>query len=330
MNRRRIAPLVVLAVLAGGGLWWWQARDNAAAGWQGYVDADFVRVGPRLTGLVTGVSVARGDRVAAGAPLFAQDDVDDRAARDEAVARLAQARAQLADLEGASRATEIAQAAADLKNLQATAHRTARDLARKEALLRTGDVAVQAVDQARNDARSAAAQAAAAEAKLAQARDSTGRAQAIVAQRAAAKAAEAVLAQAEWRLAQRHVAAPAAGRIAEVFARPGETLTAGSPVVSLLPPANVLVRFFVPEPELSGIRVGQRVAIGCDSCPAGLTARISFVAPQAEYTPPVIYSRETRAKLVTMIEARPEHGGDTILKPGQPVDVRPLTQTAAR
>lgn len=330
MNRARIIPLLLLAVLLGFGAWRWYGRAHGPAGWQGYVDADYVRVGPTLAGRITGLMVARGDMVAAGVPLFTQDDVDDRAARDEAVARLAQARAQLADLEAAGRTTEIAQAAASLADLRATAHRTARDLARKEALLRTGDVAVQAVDQARNAARSSAAQVAAAEAKLAQARASTGRDHAIAAQAAGVRAAEAALAQAEWRLAQRSAVAPAAGRVAETFARPGETLAAGAPVVSLLPPGNVLVRFFVPEAALSRLRVGEQVGIGCDTCPAGLTARISFVAPQPEYTPPVIYSRETRDKLVTMIEARPESGADTTLKPGQPVDVRPLARTAAQ
>lgn len=330
MSPRRVVPLVLLAALLGFAAWRWWGQHAAPGGWQGYVDADYVRIGPVLSGLVTRVSVARGDQVAAGTPLFAQDDVNDRAGRDEAAAKLAEARARLADLTGASRDTEIAQAAADLSDLRASRERTARDLVRKEALLRTGDVSVQVVDQARNDARSAAARAAAAEAKLAQARASTGRTQAIAAQAYAVQAAEAALAQAEWRLAQRRVVAPAAGRIAETYARPGETLAAGAPVVSLLPPANILVRFFVPEPALSGLRIGARVAIGCDTCPAGLAARISFVAPQPEYTPPVIYSNQTRAKLVVMIEARPESGADTALKPGQPVDVRPLARTAAR
>jgi HlyD family secretion protein len=96
---------------------------------------------------------------------------------------------------------------------------------------------------------------------------------------------------------------------------------AGAPVVSLLPPANILVRFFVPEPALPHIHAGQRVNISCDTCPPHLTATVSFVAPQPEYTPPVIFSEQTRDKLVYLIEAHPPANEALVLKPGQPVTV---------
>jgi len=94
-------------------------------------------------------------------------------------------------------------------------------------------------------------------------------------------------------------------------------------VVSLLPPANIKLRFFVPEAMVSGLRTGQPVSVSCDGCGAPIAARISFVSPQAEYTPPVIYSREARAKLVFLVEARPGAADATRLHPGQPVDVVP-------
>src|SRR6202020_50185 len=97
---------------------------------------------------------------------------------------------------------------------------------------------------------------------------------------------------------------PTAARVADVLARPGETMAAGAPVGSLLPPGNIFVRLFVPEPDLASIHLGDRVTIGCDNCPADLSGTISFIAPQAEYTPPVIYSEASRAKLVYMVEAR--------------------------
>jgi HlyD family secretion protein len=96
---------------------------------------------------------------------------------------------------------------------------------------------------------------------------------------------------------------------------------AGSPVVSLLPPANIKVRFFVPEPRLGTVKLGQSVSVRCDGCARPVAATVSYVAPQAEYTPPVIYSRESRSKLVFLIEARPAPGDATLLHPGQPVDV---------
>jgi HlyD family secretion protein len=90
-------------------------------------------------------------------------------------------------------------------------------------------------------------------------------------------------------------------------------------VVQLLPPANVKIRLFVPEPRLGSVRIGDEVQVRCDACARGLTAAISFISPDAEYTPPVIYSREMRAKLVYLVEARPREPG--ALRPGQPVDV---------
>jgi HlyD family secretion protein len=117
------------------------------------------------------------------------------------------------------------------------------------------------------------------------------------------------------------VAAPAGARVADILARPGETIAAGAPVVSLLPPANILVRFFVPETALSTVHKGDAVALHCDRCPTDLTATISFVSPQAEYTPPVIYSESSRAKLVYLIEARPRPDQAALINPGQPIEV---------
>jgi HlyD family secretion protein len=151
----------------------------------------------------------------------------------------------------------------------------------------------------------------------------TGRQFEITAQKAMVEQAQAALDQAVWRVGQRHVVAPEAALVADTFARPGETIAAGTPVVSLLPPKNILVRFFVPEATFSALHTGQAVSIGCDQCPPpGLSAAITFIAPQPEYTPPVIYSETNRAKLVYLIEARPPPDQATRLKPGQPVDVR--------
>ena len=102
--------------------------------------------------------------------------------------------------------------------------------------------------------------------------------------------------------------------------RAGEWVNAGVPVLALLPPGAVKVRFFVPQAVLASTRVGAEVRLSCDGCPAGLTARITHVSPQAEYTPPLIYSTVSRSKLVFMVEAQP--AADSPLKPGQPVDVR--------
>ncbi len=321
MNRALLLVVVLAALGVAGGLWW-QSYDAPPPGWQGYVDADYVRVGPTLAGQLVSLSVQRGDAVAAGAPLFAQDDTDDLAARNQAAATLAEAQARLVNLETAGRETEIAQAQADLVDMRATRDRIAKDLARNRELLRTGAATQQTVDQQSADLDSAIAHVKASEAKLEQIQESTGRQYEIAAQRAVVAEQRAALAQAEWRLAQRHVIAPAAARVADTYALPGEMMEAGASVVELLPPGNILVRFFVPETALATIHADERLAIACDSCAPDLTARISFIAPQPEYTPPVIYSEAAREKLVYLVEARPDPAQAATLKPGQPVSVR--------
>ena len=320
----RLAILAITILGIGiGWLWWSQQRDTAAPAWQGYAEADYVKAAPVEQGLLTGISVARGDQVAAGAPLFTQDDTHDRAARDQAARQLAQAKAQLANLEAAMKPTEVTQAEADLTDARSTLERARADLQRDEALLRSGYATAQTVDQRRSDYRSAEAKEQHAEAALVQARAPMGREREIEAQRAAVAAAQAALEMAEWRLAQRTVTAPVGGRVADVLAQPGETMAAGAPVVSILPPGNIFVRFFVPESALSGLHRGDPVSFGCDGCPPGLTGAVSFISPAAEYTPAVIYSEATRAKLVYRIEARPRPDQAALFNPGQPIDVRP-------
>jgi HlyD family secretion protein len=322
VTRTILLLLVAVAVIAGGGTWWMQQRAEPA-GWQGYADADYVAVGPTQAGLLTRLFVQRGDAVAKGAPLFDQDDIDDKAARDQAAATLAQAKATLKNLQTESRETEIAQAEANLADMRATRDRIAQDLTRNTRLMQAGATPQQTVQQGQQQLASAVAQVKAAEAKLAEDRSPIGREYEIAAQQAVVHEQQAALVQAQWRLDQRHVAAPAAGRIADTMAEPGEMLAAGTPVVSLLPPENIFVRFFVPETDLARIHIGERMAIVCDSCAKDLVAHVSFIAPQPEYTPPVIFSEDTRSKLVWLIEARPTPAEAATLSPGQPVTVRP-------
>jgi HlyD family secretion protein len=96
---------------------------------------------------------------------------------------------------------------------------------------------------------------------------------------------------------------------------------AGSPVASLLPPANRKLRFYVPEPLLGCLKVGQAVSVACDGCAAAIAATITFIVDRAEFTPPVLYSKDNRAKLVYLVEARPTVADAARLNPGQPVDV---------
>ncbi len=130
---------------------------------------------------------------------------------------------------------------------------------------------------------------------------------------------QANLDAAQTRLSRRRAHSPEAGSIEEVYFRPGETVQPGRPVVALLPPANLKIRFFAAETGLAAIKVGQAVTVTCDACAAGLTAKVTFISRSAEYTPPVIYSTEERAKLVYLIEARPDDPSK--FRVGQPVSV---------
>ncbi|MDN5000758.1 HlyD family secretion protein [Bradyrhizobium sp. GCM10027634] len=321
MRGRTIILAVVSMAAAIGIAAVYYPRAPARTAWQGYAEADYVKIGPTQQGLLTAVNVVRGGEVEVGTKLFAQDETADRAARDQAARQLQQAKDQLANLESESKPTEIDQAEANLTDARATVERTKVDLERALTLVKDGAVTMQTLDQRRADFRSATARVAAMEAALAQARAPMGRAGEIKAQRAGVEAAQAALEMAEWRLSQRDVSSPVAGRVADVLARPGETMGAGAPVVSLLPPGNIFVRFFVPEVELGRIHRGDPVRLDCDGCRPGIAATISFVSPQAEYTPPVIYSEESRAKLVYLIEARPSPGEAALFNPGQPVSV---------
>jgi len=313
---------VVIAVAAAFAVFWF-SKAPAEASWQGYAEADFVKVGPTQQGLVTAVHVQRGDRVVMGAPLFDQDDAMDRAAVDQAAHLTQQARDQLANLQGPAKPTEIAQAEANLNDAIAARGKVQADLQRNETLLASGSATKQVVDQERADLASAEAKIAAAAAAVKQAQAPLGRPDEIVAQASAVEAADAALAQARWRLGQRSVASPVAGIVADVLARPGETLQAGAPVVSLLPPENIFIRFFVPEPSLAHVHPGDTVALTCDNCPPNVTGVVSFVSPQAEYTPPFIYSESTWAKFVFLAEARPKRDRAALFNPGQPVTVKP-------
>jgi HlyD family secretion protein len=324
VNRRAIAIVAIIVLAAAGAGWWWTTRVPLPLEWQGYAEADFIKVGPTQQGLLTSLYVARGSRVAAGAPLFDQDDTNDVAARDQTARQLSQAEEQLANLKAGGKPTEIKQAEANLDDAHAARDKLQSDLKRNEELVKTGGVSRQLVEDQRADLRSALAKVQGLEAAVAQLRAPMGREGEIKAQQQLVESLRAAVAMTQWRIDQRHVMAPAAGIVADVLARPGETIPAGGPVVSLLPPENIFVRFFVPEPRLAEVHGGDKVALVCDRCPADFAATISFISPQAEYTPPVIYSEASRAKLVYMVEARPPRERATLINPGQPMAVRPL------
>jgi len=287
---------------------------------QGYIEGEYVRVGPQFAGTLQQLSVQRGDQVAAGAPLFALERENELAARRQTEEQMRAAEARVANLKTGKRPPEIETVAEQMRQAQAARELSTANLRRQESLFKSGFISQAALDDARTKLKSD-------EAAVAQLRASVqtatlpGRPDEIRAAQADADAARQALAQSDWRLAQRAVVAPQSGRVSDTYYVVGDFVPAGSPVVSLLPPGNVKVRFYVPEPMLGRVKTGQTVSFACDACGGPLKATISFIADRAEFTPPVLYSKENRAKLVYLVEAKPEAGVAARLNPGQPVDV---------
>jgi HlyD family secretion protein len=319
--RAALAGLLgILAVAAAGFAGWrWWGGDAPPPGFSGYVEAEYVMVTSVLGGTLSQLAVARGERVAAGDTLFILDDAAERGARDEAAARLHQAEAQLADLLLGRRPAEIEQLVAQRNQAEAMLHQSEADLQRIAPLFAGGNASRKQLDDARAQRDRDRARLTEMDAQLQVAR-LPARADQIKAAEAAAAAAGAQLRQAEWRLAQMAGRAPADALVVDTLYRPGELVAAGQPVVQLLPPANLKIRFFVPEGRVAEVAVGQVVQVACDGCGPPVAATVRFISPQAEFTPPVIYSREQRARLSFMVEARPNARADA-LRVGQPVDV---------
>jgi HlyD family secretion protein len=284
----------------------------------GYVEGEMVEVGAPEAGWIEDVAVSEGDEVTAGQLLFRLDSDEQRAMRDDAQAGLARARSELADLEKGERPEEIAAMEAQLEQAQANLTFAEQELVRQQKLINSPVFNKRNLERAQSEADLNRARVAELQRDIAVAK-MPARQDRIDAARAAVEAAQAALRQAQWQLDQRTVTALVDGRVEEVIHRVGEYAAKNAPVIELLPPGNVVVRFFVPEPVLSRLRLGQPVAVGCDACDEPVEARISFIASSAEYTPPVIYSLDERSKLVYLIKARPTVEG--LLRPGQPVDV---------
>ena len=313
LNVRVVTALGVLALAA--------CREPAPPYYQGYAEAEYVRVALPFAGSLERLDARRGMQVKAGDALFTLERENEAAARQEAEERLRNAEAQLANLQKSRRPSEIEAVRAQLDQAAAALKLSQAQLKRSEQLVAQNFISKDKLDEARSAQERDRARVAQLTADLATSR-LAAREDEIKAARAAVAAAQATLAQADWKLGQKSATAPAAGLVADTLYVNGEWVPAGSPVVNLLPPQNIRVRFFVPEPAIGALRVGQKVNVSCDGCAAPIAATIMFISPQAEYTPPVIYSKENRAKLVFLIEARPAPEDAVKLHAGQPVEVK--------
>ena len=300
---------------------------NAACGekqsgaFQGYAEGEFVLVAAPAAGKLEKRFVERGQEVEAGTPLFVLEQENEKAARRESQERLRNAEARLANIAAGKRKPEIDAVKAQEAQAAAARKLAERQFRQQKALFDKGFSSEAALDNARAAYDGNIAKVEEMEAQIRLARMAIGRDREIAAAQAEVETARAALAQSDWKLAQRAIAAASKALVHDTFYAEGEWVAAGSPVVSLLPPGNLKLRFFVPETELGALKPGQAVRAACDGCDAVVSAKITYVSRQAEFTPPVLYSREQRAKLVFLVEAKPEPADAVRLKPGQPLDV---------
>ena len=311
--RRRSTALMSLAMVA------CTPRGDEAA-MSGYAEAELVYVAPSAAGTLQSLAVQRGDQVKKGQLLYALDADAELLGKQAAQARSERAQAQAENLRKGRRPAEMAAIDQQLAQAQAALVASSSALQRDQQLVNQGFLSPLRLDEliAARDRDTARVRELQAQRLLA---TQGSRSDELAAAAAESRGAVSDVALTAWREAQKRREAPADAIVFDVMYRPGEWVNAGAPVVALLPPGALKLRFFVPEPALAQAAVGNEVALACDGCATGLRARIRWVSPQAEYTPPVIYSNASRSKLVFAVEATPLEAA-AALKPGQPVNVR--------
>jgi len=317
--QRLLVPALLLTALAIVAVLFVAPRVRSVSTLSGYVEGEPLYLAAPVSGTVRSMLVARGDAVAAGQALFVVDPDQLQAQRDQAAAEVGAARAGAQDARKGQRPIELAVFEANIAAARARADEAAATLRRVQPLVQKGFYAPARLDDAKAAFDAAMAQVAAARRQ----RDAAAlgaREDQVLAADARVLQAAAGLKGANVRLAQVSPRAPVAARVEDTFFQTGEWAAANAPILSLLPDDRIRVRFFAPETTVSRYRIGGTVRFSCDGCSQGMTARIIYVSPRPEFTPPVIYSRENRDRLVYLIEARPS----VRLNPGQPVDVVPL------
>jgi len=290
----------------------------------GYIEADSIRLASPVAGRLIALPLERGQDVQAGEVAFILEQDSEKAGVAEAAARLSQAEAQAADLQSGQRPQELAVHEANLRAARANLQQAETELKRQSVLAAKGYASATTLDALRARRDTTAAEVEQMRARLASARLGA-RDLGQQAAKSGAQAAREQLAQRQWLLSQKTTRIPVSGRIEERYYRLGEWVPAGSPVLSLLPPAAIKARFYIPETRLTALPVGARVLLSCDNCGQPVPATIRFVAREAEFTPPVIYNKDNRSRLVWLAEAVPSPADALRLRPGQPVDVTPVT-----
>lgn len=286
----------------------------------GYIEAEYVYISPGEGGILDALYTAKGCIVSAGDALFAVDHEGLEMQLKRAESAYSEAKSRLADLSKGKRPQELnvleeqkAQAKVTLSNAQ-------REFDRVKAL-----VSAHAVSQADYDAKRYALELALARTAELDAQIETAKLPAredeLEAARHALEAARLAVQQADKRLKDNCPVTSMSGKVEDIYYRPGEFVPAGRPVVCLLPPENVKARFFVPVAKLPLLSLGKTIWVSCSGTAEKLPAHITYISSSAEYTPPVIFSTESREKLIFMVEAEFEDNTTHRLPPGLPISI---------
>lgn len=289
--------------------------------YSGYIEGEFVYIASSLSGHLTELSVNRGGEVQPGNPLFQLDTENENFLANEALQNLRAAESQLENLKKGNRDVEITALRATLEQAKILQQIAETRFNRNHKLAKTGAVSQDQFDESQSVYERSKSDVIEREAEL-ELGLLGARSDEISAAEANVKAKKEELDLALWKVSEKKLSSQVTAYVQDTLFRLGEWVPAGKPVVSLLPPENIKARFFIPETLLAKVQIGQIIQITCDSCENRISAKISYVSSEAEFTPPVIFSRESREKLVYMVEARlePEHA--KLLHPGQPIEIR--------
>ncbi|MEO7221156.1 MAG: HlyD family efflux transporter periplasmic adaptor subunit [Devosia sp.] len=300
--------------------------------WNGYVEVDYFYAATPATGRIESMPVHEGDMVAVGDVLFVLEASQQQAQYDAALARASAAQAQveaaeatLANLKTGARPEELRVTEASLTQAEANLALAQQNFSRSQDLFAKGNVPKSQLDQAQASLDAANATVVQLKAQLAvaqlPARDDqiAAAAASVAAAQSAASAAKADAANAKAALDNRTIMAPEAGRIERLYFSSGEVAGAGAPVVSIAGEGALKIKFYVNEGDRPAFHLGDVVNVSCDGCAAGLTATIDHFASDPQFTPPIIYSRDERSRLVFMTEAVMTEQNEIL--PGQPVSI---------
>jgi HlyD family secretion protein len=293
---------------------------NATDSYQGYIEAKFVYVASPQAGRLDHLAVARGATIGDSQPLFTLDPEPESSAALQARELLHSDENRLADLKTGKRKPEKDVIEAQLAEAKIEHQKAVYILKSEEQQYATGGLPLTDLISARASLESTSALVRQYQSNLEVAELPSRDAQ-IEAQADVVATDKAALRQATWKLQQKQVTSARSGLVFDTLYREGEWVPSGSPIVQLLPPENIEVRFFVPETIVGKLKLNQTVSVHCDGCEASVPATITFISTQVEYTPPVIYSNESRGKLVLMIIAKPNPDKAALLHPGQPVEI---------